>query len=109
MTFISVQQSPLPNLMDIYPDVNQTIFESHLYPTLDLVTIETFTSDHQTSDENKKRIVKRHNLRHDCVIKTSIISIKDLGLNKLIVYPLTFQTVFCEEQCQDEVRNITLN
>ncbi len=105
---ISVQDTPMPNLADIYPQVNNetSIFDNQNYPTLDLLTVEVVRDQQipnlvNVSDvtSRRKRLAQRQNHKDKCEMKKSFISLKELNLEGVIIYPTFIETVDCSGNC----------
>lgn len=100
----------MPNLADIYPNVNNetSLFDNESYPTLDLLTVEA-VQDQQITSPNlvnvteitsrKKRLAQRISHKDNCKMQKTNISIKDLNLEDIIIYPTSFETITCTGHC----------
>jgi len=114
----------MPNLADIYPEVNNqtSLFDNESYPTLDLLTVEV-GQDQQITSPNvlnvtvsdtasrRKRLAQTmsHTIEHtidqtinhkdNCQMQKTLVSVKDLNLQDIIIYPTSFETVVCSGYC----------
>jgi len=96
----------MPNLADIYPQVNNetSIFDNQNYPTLDLLTVEVVRDEQIVNVVNasdvtsrRKRVAQRP--KDKCEMKKSLISLKELNLEGVIIYPTMIETVDCSGNC----------
>ena len=108
-----VADTPMPNLAEIYPEVNNesTVLNEDNFPTLDLFTVEVVRQQiphNSTSDGStrKKRVALRAN-HNSCKMTVSQISIKDLNLEETIIYPTSFKTITCDGSCHKHQVNFT--
>ncbi|XP_054166209.1 uncharacterized protein LOC128963684 [Oppia nitens] len=110
----SVQNTPIPNLAQIYPEMDNesSLFNNDNFPTLDLLTIEIarqnsvsiVDTNRSTNFSNGKR---KRDVNHKYMCRTikRVISIKDLNLDDIILYPTTIEMAFCKGFCRTNQGN----
>lgn len=116
-----MQDSPLPNLVDLYPEANGTsLFGNEHYPILDLLTIEVSRDEqiqpianlqtplrNNTNSRRRKRLTRRFQKRSNlhvsggCAKSWSYVTFKDLGLEETIIYPTGFDMIICSGHKND--------
>ena len=103
--------TPMPNLAEIYPEVNNesSVLNEDNFPTLDLLTVEVvrqhISSNHTSDGSTRRKRVALRNGHKSCKMTETHISIKDLNLEEVIVYPTSFKTVNCNGSCHNHKVN----
>src|ERR1700712_5015558 len=95
----------MPNLAEIYPEVNNdtTVLNEDNFPTLDLMTVEVVrqqipSNNTRDGSTRRKRVALRAHHK-SCKMTKTEISIKDLNLEETVLYPTSIKTVICTGSC----------